>query len=44
MDPLETQNARDNRVERLWKQLDISNKGELDLEGFKSGLQRIDHR
>jgi solute carrier family 25 phosphate transporter 23/24/25/41 len=44
MDPLESQNAQDARVERLWKQLDTLKKGELDLAGLRKGLQKIDHR
>jgi solute carrier family 25 (mitochondrial phosphate transporter), member 23/24/25/41 len=44
MDPLESQNARDARVEQLWGQLDTLKKGELDLKGLRSGLQKIDHR
>jgi solute carrier family 25 phosphate transporter 23/24/25/41 len=45
MDPLlESQNARDARVERLWRQLDIDKKGELDLSGLRKGLRKIDHR
>jgi solute carrier family 25 (mitochondrial phosphate transporter), member 23/24/25/41 len=44
MDPLESQNAQDARVERLWRQLDTLKKGELDLAGLRRGLQKIDHR
>lgn len=40
----ETQNSRDARIEALWKQLDPKNKGRLDLNGLKKGLQKIDHR
>ncbi|CZT02630.1 related to peroxisomal Ca-dependent solute carrier protein [Rhynchosporium graminicola] len=40
----ESQNARDARIERLWKNLDAQNKGKLDLNGLKKGLTRIDHR
>lgn len=45
MDPLlEPQNARDARVERLWRQLDTLKKGELDLADLRRGLKKIDHR
>jgi hypothetical protein len=36
--------ARDERVEHLWRKLDPQNKGELDFNGLKKGLIRIDHR
>ena len=39
----ETQNSRDARIEKLWKQLDPKNKGELDLKGLQRGLKNIDH-
>jgi hypothetical protein len=41
---IENQNARDARVEKLWKKLDIKQKGELDLEDLQKGLHKIDHR
>lgn len=44
MDGLESQNSRDARVEGLWKRLDTLNKGELDLNGLRRGLRKIDHR
>lgn len=40
----ESQNSRDARIEKLWKKLDPQGKGELDLNGLKKGLTRIDHR
>ncbi|KAG4444432.1 hypothetical protein IFR05_000023 [Cadophora sp. M221] len=39
----ESQNSRDARIEKLWKKLDPQSKGELDLNGLKKGLTRIDH-
>ncbi|PQE26919.1 calcium dependent mitochondrial carrier protein [Rutstroemia sp. NJR-2017a BVV2] len=39
----ESQNARDTRVEQLWKQLDTRQKGEIDLQELQRGLQKIDH-
>ncbi|KAI9744946.1 MAG: hypothetical protein M1818_001873 [Claussenomyces sp. TS43310] len=44
MDLIEAQNARDGRIEHLWRQLDTARKGELDLKGLRKGLQKIDHR
>jgi len=45
MEPLpESPDARDLRIEHLWKKLDPQNKGELDFNGLKKGLIRIDHR
>ncbi|KAH6711113.1 mitochondrial carrier domain-containing protein [Leptodontidium sp. MPI-SDFR-AT-0119] len=43
MEPPESQNSRDARIEKLWKKLDPQSKGELDLNGLKKGLTRIDH-
>jgi solute carrier family 25 (mitochondrial phosphate transporter), member 23/24/25/41 len=40
----ETENSRDARILHLWKKLDPQNKGELDFNGLKKGLIRIDHR
>jgi solute carrier family 25 phosphate transporter 23/24/25/41 len=40
----ESQNSRDARIEHLWKRLDPQSKGELDFDGLKKGLIRIDHR
>lgn len=40
----ENQNSRDARIEQLWNNLDPQNKGELDFNGLKKGLRRIDHR
>lgn len=42
--PMETQNARDARIEDLWQKLDPQSKGKLDINGLKKGLARIDHR
>lgn len=40
----ESQNQRDERVERLWSRLDPTGQGELDLKGLQKGFRRIDHR
>ncbi|KAJ8062866.1 hypothetical protein OCU04_008120 [Sclerotinia nivalis] len=39
----ETQNARDNRVEQLWRKLDTKQRGEINLQELQKGLRRIDH-
>ncbi|KAJ2991381.1 hypothetical protein NUW58_g2535 [Xylaria curta] len=43
MEMAESQNERDARVEKLWKQLDYQGKGELDWKGLQRGLKKIDH-
>ena len=40
----EDANAREARVEKLWKRLDTKHEGKLDANGLKRGLQEIDHR
>ena len=40
----ETANEFDARVEKLWRTLDASNRGYLDLSGLKKGLDKMDHR
>lgn len=35
--------SQDARVESLWNSLDTQGKGQLDLEGLKRGLKKIDH-
>lgn len=39
----ETQNARDERVEQLWRKLDTDQKGEINLQELQKGLRKIDH-
>lgn len=41
---LESQNSKDARVEKLWRKLDTEGKGELDLNGLKQGMIKINHR
>ena len=41
---LEDQSARDARVDKLWRTLDTRNEGQLDLNGLKTGLRKMDHR
>jgi len=40
----ESQNAQDARVEQLWRALDTRKEGQLDLNGLKRGLRKMDHR
>ena len=40
----ESQNARDKRVEELWKKLDPQGKKELDFKGLQKGLRKLQHR
>jgi len=39
----ETQTSRDARIEALWKKLDPNGKGEIDVNGLRRGLKKIDH-
>ncbi|KAG9228403.1 calcium dependent mitochondrial carrier protein-like protein [Amylocarpus encephaloides] len=39
----ESQNSRDARIEQLWSKLDPQKKGELDINGLRKGLHKIDH-
>jgi solute carrier family 25 phosphate transporter 23/24/25/41 len=40
----ESANAQDARVEELWRRLDGTARGYLDLAGLKKGLRKMDHR
>ena len=40
----ESQNARDARLEKLWKSLHNGPVRPLDLEGLRAGLEKIGHR
>lgn len=40
----ESQNARDARLEKLWKSLHDGPVQPLDLEGLRAGLEKIGHR
>lgn len=40
----EPHSRHNERVERLWAQLDPNKAGELDFKGLQKGLRRIDHR
>ena len=39
----ETHEHRDKRIKELWRNLDTSGRGELNLDGLKKGLRKIDH-
>lgn len=40
----ESKDERDQRVAKLWETLDAQKEGQIDLNGLKKGLKRIDHR
>lgn len=40
----ESTNAQDARIEELFRELDVDNKGYIDLPDLKKGLKNIDHR
>jgi len=44
MNERESQKARDERLLKLFKNLDTRSEGHLDLEGLRRGLKRINHR
>jgi len=39
----ESQTSRSARIEALWKKLDPNGKGEIDVNGLRRGLKKIDH-
>ncbi|KAJ5106749.1 hypothetical protein N7456_003424 [Penicillium angulare] len=43
MAPGESKDERDERVARLWKTLDTRKEGNIDLNGLKKGLKKVDH-
>lgn len=40
----ESADERDQRVKNLWDTLDVRREGEIDLNGLKKGLKKMDHR
>jgi solute carrier family 25 (mitochondrial phosphate transporter), member 23/24/25/41 len=40
----ESQEHREKRIAQLWSNLDVSGRGELDFNGLRKGLKKIDHR
>lgn len=41
--PEETSKERDQRIAKLWKDLDSSDEGSIDVRGLKKGLRKIGH-
>lgn len=41
--PEETAAERDERIAKLWKSLDATPDGAIDVKGLKKGLKKIDH-
>jgi solute carrier family 25 (mitochondrial phosphate transporter), member 23/24/25/41 len=39
----ETEEHREKRIHELWRKLDTSAAGQIDLTGLKKGLKKIDH-
>lgn len=44
MGPLESPAERDRRVDKLWHILDTRREGQVDFNGLKKGLKKMDHR
>jgi solute carrier family 25 (mitochondrial phosphate transporter), member 23/24/25/41 len=40
----ETEKERDKRLEKLWNTLDATGDGQIDINGLKKGLKKMDHR
>lgn len=40
----ETDKERDERLEKLWNTLDSNGDGQIDINGLKKGLKKMDHR
>ena len=40
----EDQRAQDARVKKLWQDLDVKREGQLNINGLKQGLTKLDHR
>lgn len=39
----ESDEHRETRIKKLWQQLDTRSQGEVDLDGLKRGLAKMDH-
>jgi solute carrier family 25 (mitochondrial phosphate transporter), member 23/24/25/41 len=39
----ETIEHRDSRIRELWKKLDPGDQGQIDINGLRKGLKKIDH-
>lgn len=40
----ESQKDRDTRIEKLWSTLDARKEGQIDINGLRRGLKKMDHR
>lgn len=40
----ETDKQRDERLKKLWNTLDSAGDGQIDINGLKKGLKKMDHR
>lgn len=40
----ESEVERDQRVKNLWATLDARHEGQIDINGLKKGLKKMDHR
>ena len=40
----ESESQREERLRSLWRQLDTTRKGYLDMSGLKTGLAKMNHR
>lgn len=40
----ESEKDRDTRIEKLWSTLDVRKEGQIDINGLKRGLKKMDHR
>lgn len=40
----ESPDERDQRVKNLWGTLDVRREGQIDINGLKKGLKKMDHR
>jgi len=41
--PEESRQQRDQRITKLWRNLDTTEQGQIDVKGLKKGLRKIDH-
>ena len=39
----ESKEHRERRIQELWRNLDTGSAGQIDLQGLKKGLKKIDH-
>lgn len=41
--PEESHQQRDQRIAKLWRNLDTAEEGHIDIKGLRKGLRKIDH-